>query len=190
MCVNATSDPSDLRAAPDVAPLVVAAEVRRRPPELWAGAVAITVAVVPVAVLGVLLVAQPGQAGADLWERIAGTNLAISLDVLAAVARVIGLMLLVLAVAFGALVWLTVRPSRGARVVTTVLVALEVLVLAFAMGRLTPGPVNVLTLVLAAVGALLLYLPRSDAYVVAGETSDSVRRRLASHRRKRSWWGG
>jgi hypothetical protein len=93
-------------------------------------------------------------------------------------------------VAFGALVWLTLRPSRGARLLSTVLVALEVLVLAFAMGSLSPGPVSVLTLVLAAVGTVLLYLPRSDVFISSGGRRTEMRRRLARHRRKRTWRGG
>jgi hypothetical protein len=188
--VNAPTDPGSSRVVPDVASLTAAAGMRRRPPELWAGAAAITAAVVPVAVLGLLLVVEPSRTGVDLWQKITEAEPATSLPVLAAVFRVGGLLLVVLAVAFGALVWLTVRPRRGARLLSTVLVALEVLVLSFAMGTLSPGPVSVLTLVLAAVGTVLLYLPRSDAFISSGGRRTEVRRRLASHRRKRTWRGG
>ncbi|MDT7583725.1 MAG: hypothetical protein QOE32_1275 [Pseudonocardiales bacterium] len=188
--MNAPSDPGSSRVAPGVASLIASAGVRRRPPELWAGAAAITAAVVPVAVLGLLLVVEPSRAGVDLWRKITGAEPGTSLTVLAAVLRVSGLLLVVLAVAFGALVWLTLRPSRGARLLSTVLVALEVLVLAFAMGSLSPGPVSVLTLVLAAVGTVLLYLPRSDAFISSGGRRTEMRRRLARHRRRRTWRGG
>jgi hypothetical protein len=188
--VNAPSDPGNSRVAPDMASLIAAAGVRRRPPELWAGAAALTAAVVPVVVLGLLLVVAPSRAGVDLWQKLTGAEPAIGPTALAAVFRASGLLLVVLAVAFGALVWLTVRPSRGARLLSTVLVALEVLVLAFAMGTLSPGPVSVLTLVLAAGGTVLLYLPRSDAFISSGGRRAEERRRLARHRRKRTWRGG
>lgn len=137
----------------------------RRPPEMWGGAIFLTLAALPVVVLGVLLALQPGSVGANLRQKITDSGAAVNPDTLLGVFRGVGAVLLVLGVLFLVLAWQAVRPKRGARTGVTVLVAIEVVLLVFAMVVSTPDPVSVGMLLLGVAGTVLLYLPRSEEFI-------------------------
>jgi hypothetical protein len=164
--VSTPSDSGNSAAATEADPRVRHHRSSNRPLEFWAAALLLTCAVVPVAIVGVALALQPGL-GPDLWQKITGMTLSLNVGTQRGVFAVIGLLLVVISVAFESLVWLSVRPNRGARTLTTVLVALQVLVLAFDMGRLGADRVTIAMVVVAAVGTILLYLPRSERFLAS-----------------------
>jgi hypothetical protein len=139
-----------------------------RPPELWAGAVFLTLAAIPVGLLGALLAAQPGLVGQNLRARITDAQIAMNPDTLLAIFRSAGILVLILAVAFIGLAWSTLRPSRAARLGATALAALEIAGLIFGIVATSPDPVTIAVIVLAATGAILLFLPR-PAEFLAGD---------------------
>ena len=136
----------------------------RRPPELWAGALLLTLAILPVAVLGLALIARPIPSGLDIWRQFTDVELIGDLGTLATVFRGIGVLLTTLAVSFTALAWLSALPRRGARTITTGLVVIEIVTLVLVMDRLRPAPLTITMLVLAAAGIVLVYLPRVGQY--------------------------
>jgi hypothetical protein len=88
-------------------------------------------------------------------------------DTLIMLLRVAGGVLLLLAVVMIALAWQAVRPSGRARLGVTVLAGLTVAGLIFSMIVTAPDPVSVGMLALAAAGAILLFLPRSEEFIAA-----------------------
>jgi uncharacterized membrane protein (UPF0136 family) len=132
---------------------------------MWGGAIFLTLAALPVVGLGVLLALQPGSVGANLRQKITDSGAAVNPDTLLGVFRGVGAVLLVLGVLFLVLAWQAVRPKRGARTGVTVLVAIEVVLLVFAMVVSTPDPVSVGMLLLGVAGTVLLYLPRSEEFI-------------------------
>ncbi|MBO0874129.1 MAG: hypothetical protein J2P19_12120 [Pseudonocardia sp.] len=137
----------------------------RRPPELWGGAVFLTLAALPVVVLGLLLALQPGSVGANLRQKIVDSKASVNPDTLLGVFRGVGAVLLVLGVVFLVLAWQAVRPKRGARTGVTVLVVIEVVLLVMAMVVSAPDPVSIGMLLLGIAGTVLLYLPRSEEFI-------------------------
>jgi hypothetical protein len=138
-----------------------------RPAEMWAGAIFLTLAALPLAVLGGGLALLPGQFGVNLRQKVTSAGTSISADTLITLFRVAGLVLLVVAVAFGVLAWLAIKPNRTMRLWVSVLAVLAVLGMVFAIAVSSPDPVSVGVAVLAAAGAILLYLPRSEEFVNA-----------------------
>ncbi|HEX4249130.1 MAG TPA: Hsp70 family protein [Pseudonocardia sp.] len=136
----------------------------RRPPELWAGALLLTLAILPVAILGLALIVRPTSIGLDIWRQFTDVDLIGDLGTLATVFRGIGVLLATLAASFTALAWLSALPRRGARTITTGLVVIEILALILIMTRLRPTPLSITMLVLAAAGIVLVYLPRVEQY--------------------------
>ncbi|GAA5155447.1 hypothetical protein GCM10023321_28840 [Pseudonocardia eucalypti] len=136
----------------------------RRPPEVWAGAVFLTLAAVPALFLGVLLAVQPGRTGSNLQDTLTGARASMDLGTLLALFRVAGLLLLVLGAIYIVLAWIATKPNRGARTIVTIMAAVEVALLVFAMVVSGTDPVSLGLLLLAVAGALLLYLPRSEEF--------------------------
>jgi hypothetical protein len=136
-----------------------------RPPEMWAGAIFLTLAAVPLAVFGFGLVAMPGQIGQNLRQKLStgGSNPDTTLLLL----RVGGGVLLVLAVALAVLAWLAWRPSVKARVGASVLAGLTIIGLGVSMTMTAVDPVSIGMVLLALTGAVLLYLPRSEEFMIA-----------------------
>jgi hypothetical protein len=139
----------------------------RRPPEMWAGAVFLTLAALPLLVLGVSLALQPGQFGTNLKQKITSAGTSMNADTLLTLLRVGGAVLLVLAVVFMLFTWQSVKPQRRARTVACVLAALEVVALVVTMVLTAPDPVSVGVGLLALAGAILLYLPHSEEFMRA-----------------------
>lgn len=139
----------------------------RRPAEMWAGAVFLTLAALPLAILGGGLALLPGQFGTNLQQKVSSAGTSISADTLILLFRVGGAVLLVLAVAAIVLAWQAIRPHRKARLWATVLAALEVVGLVAAMVVTQVDPVSLGVALLAAAGALLLFLPRSEEFMRA-----------------------
>jgi hypothetical protein len=137
----------------------------RRPPELWGGAIFLTLAALPVVGLGVLLALQPGSVGVNLRQKITDSGAAVNPDTLLSVFRGVGAVLLVLGLLFLLLAWQAVRPKRSARTGVTVLVVIEVVLLVLAMVVSTADPVSVGMLLLGVAGVVLLYLPRSEEFI-------------------------
>ena len=139
----------------------------RRPAEMWAGAVFLTLAALPLAILGSGLALLPGQYGTNLQQKVNAAHTSIGPDTLVLLFRVGGGVLLVLALACVVLTWRAIQPNRKARLVATVLAALEVVGLIFAMIVTQVDPVSMGVALLAAAGAVLLYLPRSEEFMRA-----------------------
>jgi hypothetical protein len=139
----------------------------RRPAEMWAGAVFLTLAALPLALLGGGLALLPGQYGTNLRQRIGSAGTSVSADTLILLFRVCGAVLLVLSVACIVLAWRAVRPNRKARLGVSVLAVLAVLGLAFTMVVTVADPVSFGVALLAAAGTLLLFLPRSEEFMRA-----------------------
>lgn len=139
----------------------------RRPPEMLVGAVFLTLAALPAMACGVLLGLLPGNVDTNLRARINATRTTVNTDLLVGVFRAAGLVILLLAVLFVLFAWLTVRPRRGARLVATTLAALEVVLLVAAMVVAGVDPVSLGIALLAVVGTVLLYLPRSTGFLLA-----------------------
>lgn len=137
----------------------------RRPAEVWAGAVFLTLAALPVMFLGAVLALLPGQAGANLRQKITDAGTSMDVETLVTLFRAAGAVLLIVGALFVVLAWLAARPRRRARTAVTVLVVIEVALLVFAMVVAVPDPVSVGVLLLALAGAVLLYLPRSDEFI-------------------------
>jgi heme A synthase len=144
-----------------------AAQLIRRPPEVWAGAIFLTLAALPAAVFGVLLAVQPGNISSNLRSKIDSANSTISTDVLLNIFRAAGVAILVLALLFLLFAWLTVQPKRGARPITAALAAVEVVLLVGAMVVTTADPVSMGIVLLAVAGAVLLFLPRSQEFIAS-----------------------
>lgn len=138
-----------------------------RPAEMWAGAIFLTLAALPLAVLGGGLALLPGQFGANLRQKVSTAGASVNADTLITLFRVAGVVLLVVAVVFGVFAWLAIRPSRKWRLWVSVLAVLAVLGMAFTIAVSSADPVSVGVAVLAAAGAILLYLPRSEEFVNA-----------------------
>jgi hypothetical protein len=138
-----------------------------RPAEMWAGAVFLTLAALPLAVLGCGLAVQPGQFGANLRQKISSAAASASADTLVLLSRIGGVVLVVLAVLFAALAWKAVSPHSKARVGASALAALQVAGLVVVMTVTEPDPVSIGVGLLAAAGAILLYLPRSEEFMNA-----------------------
>lgn len=136
----------------------------RRPPEVWAGAVFLTLAAAPALILGALLAVQPGRTGSNLQDTLTGARASMDLGTLLTLFRVAGLLLLVLGVIYIVLAWIATKPNRGARTIVTIMAAVEVALLVFAMVVSGADPVSLGLLLLAVAGALLLYLPRSEEF--------------------------
>jgi hypothetical protein len=136
----------------------------RRPPELWVAASLLSLAILPVAVLGVALIVRPTPTGLDIWRTFNDVELVGDLGTLATVFRGIGVLLSTLAASFAALAWLSALQRPGARTITTVLVVVEIIALIIVMDRLAPDPLGIAMVVLAAGGAVLGYVPRVEQY--------------------------
>lgn len=144
-----------------------AAQLLRRPPEAWAGAVFLTLAALPAAVFGLLLAVQPGNIGVNLRARIDAANSTVGTDILLTVFRLAGATIVVLSFLFLLFAWLTVRPRRGARPIATALAVLELVLLVGAMVVAGVDAVSLGIVLLAVAGTVLLYLPRSQEFITA-----------------------
>jgi hypothetical protein len=140
----------------------------RRPPELWVGAIFLTLAALPLIVLGGGLAVQPGQIGTNLRDKITAAGAAAGPDSLLMGLRIGGVVILLLAVLMLALTWLAVRPRRKARLGAAVLATLEAVGLAATMAFTAPDPVSIGVLLLVIAGVALLYLPRSEEFMYTG----------------------
>jgi hypothetical protein len=139
--------------------------VGRRPPEAWAGAIFLTLAALPPAVVGAVLGLQPGNVNANLRARIDAAKTTVSTDVLISAFRGAGVTILVLALMFALFAWLAVAPKRGGRAVVTGLAVFEVVMLVAGIVIAGVDAVSVGTVLLAAAGAVLLYLPRTNEFL-------------------------
>jgi cytochrome bd-type quinol oxidase subunit 2 len=156
--VTTSSEPQQRRRASDLV---------RRPPELWAGAIFLTLAALPAAVFGVLLGLQPGNIGVNLRANIDNAHSTVRTDLLLNVFRAVGVVVLVLAVLFALFAWLAVQPRRGARSIAAALAVLEVVLLVVAMAISQVDPVSLGIVLLAVAGAVLMFLPRSQEFIAA-----------------------
>jgi hypothetical protein len=145
-----------------------AATLVSRPPEMWAGALFLTLAALPLLVLGGVLALQPGQYGTNLRDEITSSGASMSANTLLLLFRAGGVLLLAIAVALLVLTWRAVRPQRKARLGATVLAAVEAVGLAAIMIINTPDAVSMGMLLLAVAGVVLLYLPRSEEFMYRG----------------------
>jgi hypothetical protein len=91
----------------------------------------------------------------------------MSTDFLITMFRAAGVTILILAVLYLLFAWLAVRPKKGARAVVTALAAFEVVLLVAGMVVAGLDPVSLGVVLLAVAGAVLLYLPRTNEYLIA-----------------------
>ena len=139
----------------------------RRPPEAWAGAIFLTLAALPAVGVGVVLGLQPGPINSNLRQRIDAANSTASTDFLLTVFRAAGFTILVLGLLFILFAWLAVGPKKGARAVATALAAFEVVMLLAGIVVAGLDPVSLGIVLLAVAGTVLLYLPRTNEYLIS-----------------------
>lgn len=144
-----------------------APRVARRPAEAWAGAIFLTLAALPAVAMGVVLGLQPGPINANLRERIEAANSTASTDFVLTVFRAAGVAILILGLLFILFAWLTVAPKKGARAVVSALAAFEVVMLLAGMVVAGLDPVSLGIVLLAVAGTVLLYLPRTNEYLIS-----------------------
>lgn len=137
-----------------------------RPTEMYIGAVFLTVAALPLVLVGGGLVLQLGALGTNLRQRITDAGVAVDVDGLVIAFRVGGGVLAAVGLLFVALAWVALRPRRRARTAVTVLAVVEMALLVFAMVVTAPDPVSVGLTLLAGAGLALLYLPRSEEFLL------------------------
>ena len=136
-----------------------------RPTEVVVGAVFLTLAALPVAVLGLFLGVQPGNVGTNLRQKITASGAGVDVEMLLTVFRTAGVLLLAVGVAIGALAWRAARPNQKARTAVTVIVVILALLLVGSMLVATPDPASIGVLLLSVAGIALLYLPRSSEFI-------------------------
>ncbi|WP_028934808.1 hypothetical protein [Pseudonocardia spinosispora] len=139
--------------------------LNKRPPEMWAGAVFLTLAALPLLILGGGLAVLPGEFGTNLRDKLNSSGTAISADTLVLVFRVGGVVLLLVGLLLIWLAWTAVKPKRRARIGATVLAAVVVVGLAIVMIVTALDPVSIGVLLLAVAGVVLLFLPRSEEFM-------------------------
>jgi hypothetical protein len=139
----------------------------RRPPEMVLGAAFLTAAALPSIMVGGVLAALVGRLGATLRDRIIGAAGTMDPDSLVLAARVAGAVALLAGVAFIALAWLAVRPKRWARPIVAALAAAEMALLVVGMVATAPDPVSIGLTLLAGAGVALLYLSRSEEFLLS-----------------------
>ncbi len=138
-----------------------------RPPEMYVGAVFLTLAALPLVLIGGGLALLVGPLGTTLRQRVTEAAPGVDVDQVVLALRAGGGVLAVVGFVFVGLAWLALRPRRRARTAVTVLAGLEMALLAFAMVLTAPDPVSVGITLLAGAGVALLYLPRSQEFLVA-----------------------
>jgi uncharacterized membrane protein YhaH (DUF805 family) len=139
----------------------------RRPPEAWAGAIFLTLAALPAAIVGALLGLQPGNINANLRARIEAVHTTVGTDSLITVFRAVGVTVLVLALLYVLFAWLAVAPRRAARAVVSALAAFEVVMLVAGIVVAGLDPVSLGVVLLAVAGTVLLYLPRTNEFLIS-----------------------
>jgi len=147
-------------AAPDgdgVSAPAVAALINRvavgRPVEMTLGAVFLTLAALPLVLLGLALLLRLGGVAPGMAQ------------VPGILVRFIGLALLVVGVLFVGLAWFAVKPRHWARSGTCVFAGVEIVMLFVGMLVTAFDPVGVGLILLTGAGAVLMYLPRSAEFL-------------------------
>lgn len=138
----------------------------RRPVEMFVGGVFLTLAALPLILIGAALTLQVGAIGENLRQRLtdAGTGLNVGSVIL--LFRFAGVLLLIIGVLFAAFTWMTLKPKRWARTGATVLAVVEILLLVAAMVVTTVDPVSLGIVLLAGAGVILLRLPHSEEFLL------------------------
>jgi hypothetical protein len=138
-----------------------------RPPEMVLGAIFLTLAALPLVLAGLGLMLQLGQIGPNLARTVPRKWPTVDVEVVVLLVRVAGFVLLLIGLLFIALTWFACKPRRWARAGATALAAVEALLLIAAMIMTAVDPVSLGLILLAGAGAVLLYLPRSEEFLLA-----------------------
>jgi hypothetical protein len=138
----------------------------QRPVEMFVGGLFLTLAALPLVLVGFALALQMGAIGANLRGRLAGGGAGLDVGGLVLLFRFAGGALLIIGVLFLAFTWATLKPKRWARTAATVLAVVEILLLVGAMIVTTVDPVSLGIVLLAGAGVALLYLPRSEEFLL------------------------
>ncbi|MGI8813731.1 MAG: hypothetical protein ACR2G2_00150 [Pseudonocardia sp.] len=138
-----------------------------RPPEMYLGAGFLTLAALPLVLAGVALVLQFGAIGANLRQKVLESGSGVDVGSVILLVRVAGGLVLLGGLLFVALSWFALRPRRWARAGATGLAVVEILLLVAAMIVTAIDPVSLGLILLAGAGAVLLYLPRSEEFLLA-----------------------
>ena len=161
----------DTAEEPDVGPSKAALAMDaltnvRRPVEMSVGALFLTLASLPMILIGIALALQVGALGENLRSRLAGGGAGLDVGSLILLFRFAGIALLIIGVLFLVFSWTALKPKRWARTAASVLAVVEILLLVGAMIVTTVDPVSLGIVLLAGAGVALLYLPRSEEFLL------------------------
>lgn len=138
----------------------------RRPVEMYLGTLFLTLAALPLILVGAALALQIGAIGENLRQRITATGTGLDVGSLILLFRMAGGLLLVIGLLFAVFAWTALKPKRWARTAATVLAVVEIVLLVVAMVVTAVDPVSLGIVLLAGAGVALLYLPRSEEYLL------------------------
>jgi hypothetical protein len=138
----------------------------RRPVEMFIGGLFLTLAALPLILIGTALTLQVGAIGENLRRRLteAGTGLDVGAVIL--LFRLGGGLLLIIGVLFVLFTWIALKPKRWARTGATVLAVVEIVLLVVAMAVTTFDPVSLGIVLLAGAGVVLMRLPHSEEFLL------------------------
>jgi hypothetical protein len=137
-----------------------------RPPEMLLGAGFLTLAALPLLLAGLLFGLMLGPTEGNLRRQVLESGKSVSPDTVITLARVGGLVVFLIAVVYIALAWFALKPRRSARAIASGFAVLEVLLLVAAMFFVGPDPVSLGLILLSGAGIVLLYLPRSEEFIL------------------------
>ncbi|HTK64682.1 MAG TPA: hypothetical protein VL595_19990 [Pseudonocardia sp.] len=143
-----------------------ALEQVRRPVEMSVAALFLTLAALPLILIGAALALQVGAIGENLRGRLSGGGAGLDVDGLILLFRFAGVALLIAGLLFLAFTWAALKPKRWARTGATVLAVVEILLLVGAMVVTTVDPVSLGIVLLAGAGVVLMYLPHSEEFLL------------------------
>ncbi len=154
-------------AEPSRADLAMDALARvRRPVEMYVAGVFLTLAALPLVLVGAALLLQVGAIGENLRQRLTEAGSGLDVGSLILLFRMGGGVLLLIGLLFLAFTWAALRPKRWARTGATVLAVVEILLLVGAMVVTTVDPVSLGIVLLAGAGVVLLHLPHSEEFLL------------------------
>lgn len=138
----------------------------RRPVEMTVAAIFLTIAALPMILAGLALALQVWAIGENLRQQISASGTSLGADSVILLFRFAGVALLIIGVLFVAFTWASLKPKRWGRAAATVLAVVEILLLVVGMVLTTVDPVSLGIVLLAGAGVVLLYLPRSEEFLL------------------------
>jgi CBS domain containing-hemolysin-like protein len=133
---------------------------------MFLGGLFLTLAALPLILIGTALALQVGAIGENLRRRLTESGTGLDVGAVILLFRFGGGLLLIIGVLFVLFTWIALKPKRWARTGATVLAVVEILLLVIAMVVTTFDPVSLGIVLLAAAGVVLLRLPHSEEFLL------------------------